>query len=121
SSGIQEATRTGSTSKILHGGWGAHAGLLALDLAEAGITGPQSVFEGKFGFFQTHLTPVEGRLDFEAGSRGLGSVWHLPDTAFKPYPCCQLLHAFIVVAQKILTAFDEDGVSLEQITSIAAK
>jgi 2-methylcitrate dehydratase PrpD len=63
-SGIQEATRTGSTSKILHGGWGAHSGIIALDLACAGITGPASVFEGKFGFFQCFLTPITGELDF---------------------------------------------------------
>src|ERR1019366_5537568 len=47
-SGIQESTRTGSTSKILHGGWGAHSGIIAIDLALAGITGPSSVFEGMF-------------------------------------------------------------------------
>ena len=46
---------TGSTSKILHGGWGAHSGIVALDLATAGITGPSTVFEGKFGFFETHV------------------------------------------------------------------
>ncbi|MDV3127249.1 MmgE/PrpD family protein [Mycobacterium sp. 21AC1] len=95
-SGIQEATRTGSTSKVLHGGWGAHSGMLASDLAEAGITGPESVFEGEFGFFLTHLAPIEGELDWATASSGLGDRWHTPDTAIKPYPCCQLLHAFIV-------------------------
>ena len=72
-SGIQESTRTGSTSKILHGGWGAHAGMLAIDLAQAGITGPESVFEGKFGFFETHLTPIKGQLDFVTGGSGFGT------------------------------------------------
>ena len=62
-SGIQEFTRTGSTSKIIHGGWGAHSGIIAVDMAQAGITGPESVFEGRIGFFQTHLMPITGELD----------------------------------------------------------
>lgn len=120
-SGIQESTRTGSTSKILHGGWGAHAGMLAMDFARAGITGPESVFEGKFGFFQTHLTPIEGQLDFETGGSGFSSRWYLPDTAFKPYPCCQLLHAFIEAAKQILKEFEADGVTVDDISAVNCK
>jgi 2-methylcitrate dehydratase PrpD len=120
-SGIQESTRTGSTSKILHGGWGAHAGMLAVDLAEAGITGPESVFEGKFGFFQTHLTPIEGQLDFATGGSAFGTKWYLPDTAFKPYPCCQLLHAFIEAAKTILKELKADGRAVDEITSVNCK
>ena len=120
-SGIQESTRTGSTSKILHGGWGAHAGMLAIDLAEAGISGPDSVFEGEFGFFKTHLTPITGELDFATGGAGFGDRWYLPETAFKPYPCCQLLHAFIEAAKQILEEFRSDGVSLTDITRISCQ
>lgn len=120
-SGIQESTRTGSTAKILHGGWGAHAGMLAIDLAMAGISGPDSVFEGKFGFFQTHLTPVTGDLDFAKAGEGLGTRWYLPETAYKPYPCCQLLHAFIEAAKQILADFARDGVTVDEITGIACQ
>lgn len=117
-SGIQEATRTGSTSKILHGGWGAHAGMLAADLARSGITGPASVFEGKFGFFETHLTPISGTLHFERGSSGFGEHWYLPETAFKPYPCCQLLHAFIEAAIDVRGQMQQDGIEAASITRI---
>jgi len=117
-SGIQESTRTGSTSKILHGGWGAHAGMLATDLAQAGITGPSSVFEGQFGFFETHLTPITGALDFAGPATGLGERWYLPETAYKPYPCCQLLHAFIEAAKQVLVQFKADGVTLDEISAI---
>ncbi len=47
--------------------------MLAMDLAQAGITGPESVFEGKFGFFETHLTPITGQLDFATGGAGFGA------------------------------------------------
>lgn len=120
-SGIQESTRTGSTSKILHGGWGAHAGIISLQLAASGISGPASVFEGKFGFFETHLTPITGSLDFEAAGAGLGSRWFLPETAFKPYPCCQLLHAFIEAGKRMLVDFARDGVRLSDIERISCK
>lgn len=111
-SGIQESTRTGSTSKILHGGWGAHAGIIAADLAAGGITGPESVFEGDFGFFRTHLSPVTGDLDFASAADGIGHRWFLPDTAIKPYPCCQLLHAFIEAAKQLLAELASEGRTL---------
>ena len=120
-SGIQESTRTGSTSKIIHGGWGAHSGIVAIDMAMAGITGPESVFEGKMGFFQTHLTPITGALDWDRPSSGLGSHWYLPETAFKPYPCCQLLHAFIEAAKQTLARMAADGVKVDAITAIRCK
>jgi 2-methylcitrate dehydratase PrpD len=119
--GIQEATRTGSTSKILHGGWGAHSGVVALDLATAGITGPSSVFEGKFGFFNCFLTPITGELDFAKAAEGLGTRWYLPETAYKPYPCCQLLHAFIEGAKQIREELKATGKPLETITSISCQ
>jgi 2-methylcitrate dehydratase PrpD len=120
-SGIQESTRTGSTSKILHGGWGAHGGIIAVDLAMAGITGPESVFEGVMGFFRTHLTPIEGELDWQRPAEGLGSRWYLPETAFKPYPCCQLLHAFIEAGKQILVEMARDGADIADITAIRCK
>jgi 2-methylcitrate dehydratase PrpD len=119
--GIQEATRTGSTSKILHGGWGAHSGILAVDFARAGITGPDSVFEGKFGFFNCFLRPISGALDFAAAADGIGRRWYLPETAFKPYPCCQLLHAFIEACKTIRIELHADGIPLSAIESIACR
>lgn len=117
-SGIQESTRTGSTSKILHGGWGAHSGIAAVDLAAGGITGPNSVFEGAFGFFRTHLEPIEGELDFARAADGIGQIWHLPDTAVKPYPCCQLLHAFIEAAKQLLADLASQGRSITGIERV---
>jgi len=120
-SGIQESTRTGSTSKILHGGWGAHSGIIAVDLASSGITGPDSVFEGEFGFFQTHLTPITGELDWASAVDGLGSHWHLPDTAIKPYPCCQLLHSFIAGIKELFPELASAGVAVDDIETITCR
>jgi 2-methylcitrate dehydratase PrpD len=120
-SGIQESTRTGSTSKVLHGGWDAHSGIIAVDLATSGITGPNSVFEGEFGFFTTHLTPIEGALDWSTPAAGLGSHWYLPETAVKPFPCCQLLHAFIVGIKDLRIDLDAAGVTVAEVDAITCR
>jgi 2-methylcitrate dehydratase PrpD len=118
--GIQEATRTGSTSKILHGGWGAHCGIIAVDLASAGITGPTSVFEGDYGFFAAHLAPLDGALDWGRATADLGTEWYLPATAYKPYPCCQLLHSFIEAAKVVRAELAVEGVDLASVERIRA-
>lgn len=120
-SGIQEATRTGATSKILHGGWAAHVGLLATDLAMGGITGPATVFEGPYGFFLTHLAPVSGELDWRTPVESLGAKWHVPETAFKRYPCCQVLHAFVEAAKQLLAQVARAGHRPAEITRIACR
>jgi 2-methylcitrate dehydratase PrpD len=119
--GIQESTRTGSTSKILHGGWGAHSGVLAVDLAAGGITGPDSVFEGQYGFFRSHLTPLEEELNWDIAVRSLGNRWYLPETAFKPYPCCQLLHAFIEAGTQLRARLTSEGVPVSEIDELSCR
>ena len=120
-SGIQEATRVGATSKILHGGWGAHVGIVATDLAICGITGPATVFEGHYGFFRTHLMPVKGELEWRRAEEALGTRWYLQETAFKPYPCCQLLHAFIEAAKQLSAEMRREGKDLKDITRISCR
>ena len=56
--GIIEANRTGGTVKRVHCGWAAHAGISAAQLAAAGLTGPPTVFEGRFGFLQAYLGEI---------------------------------------------------------------
>jgi 2-methylcitrate dehydratase PrpD len=45
----------------------------------------------------------------------LGSVWHVRDLAFKPYPCCHLMHAFVDAA---LYLRDQVGPALHEIERI---
>ncbi|MFZ1060989.1 MAG: MmgE/PrpD family protein [Candidatus Rokuibacteriota bacterium] len=120
-SGIQEATRTGSTSKILHGGWAAHVGIVATDLAMCGITGPATIFEGHYGFFLTHLSSVADDLDWRAPVDSLGVTWHLQETAFKPYPCCQILHAFVEAAKQLSAQMARAGCHPKEITRICCR
>lgn len=93
--GLLEANRTGGTVKRLHCGWAAHAGLAAAALAAAGITGPPTVLEGRFGFF---AALCDGRADLEVVTDGLGTRWETPAIHFKPYPANHFTHAGIDAA-----------------------
>ena len=90
--GLFEFIAEGSNVKLMHTGWGAQSGIQAARLAQAGMTGPASVFEGRYGLFRAHL---DGGFDAEVISADLGTRWHQLDTSFKPYPCCHFLHAVI--------------------------
>ena len=109
--GIVEANRTGGTVKRVHCGWAAHAGITAAELAARGLTGPPTVFEGRFGFLQAYL---DDRADAEALTRGLGKDWELTRIFFKPYPANHFTHADIDAAIKLR----EEGLEIEEIEDI---
>ncbi|MFE0424798.1 MmgE/PrpD family protein [Streptomyces sp. NPDC058953] len=91
-SGILEANRTGGTVKRIHCGWAAHSGVMAAALARAGVTGPPTVLEGRFGFFQAWL---DGTWDAGALLGGLGERWETLRTVYKPYPTNHFTHPAI--------------------------
>jgi 2-methylcitrate dehydratase PrpD len=97
-SGLIEANRAGGSVKRLHCGWAAHAGLVAAQLARAGLTGPRSVFEGRFGFYQAFCG---GTFHEDEITRGLGEQWSVPDIFYKPYPANHFTHAGIDAALRV--------------------
>lgn len=90
--GIIEANRTGGTVKRLHCGWAAHSAVTAAQLAARGFTGPPTVLEGRFGFFEAFL---RSEVDLTQVTAGLGERWSVPDIFFKPYPANHFTHAAI--------------------------
>lgn len=97
-SGIIEANRTGGTVKRMHCGWAAHAALSACQLVKQGFSGPPTVFEGRFGFFQAWL---HGNFDASAITEGLGTHWEVPGIFFKPYPANHFTHTAIDAAREL--------------------
>jgi 2-methylcitrate dehydratase PrpD len=110
-SGIIEANRTGGTVKRIHCGWAAHAAVTAVSLARAGLTGPPTVLEGRFGFFQAFLS---GDFNREALVAGLGEQWSVPGIFFKPYPANHFTHAGIDAA----IALRRRGLSPEEVREL---
>lgn len=112
-SGIIESNRTGGTVKRMHCGWAAHSGVTAAQLVAHGITGPPTVLEGRFGFFQAWL---RGTFNAEEITLGLGTKWSVPGIFFKPYPANHFTHATIDAALHLraegLTPNDVDSIEV---------
>ncbi|MEV0415208.1 MmgE/PrpD family protein [Streptomyces sp. NPDC050448] len=96
--GLLEANRTGGTVKRMHCGWAAHAGVAAAQLAQAGITGPPTVLEGRFGFFQAWCGD---RARPETVLDDLGERWETSEIIVKPYPCNHFTHPGIDAALRL--------------------
>jgi 2-methylcitrate dehydratase PrpD len=90
-SGLLEFLADGSSTKRLHPGWAAHAGIIASRLAAHGATGPSSVIEGRFGLYRAFVQRDD--VDVAAMLDDLGQRWETPRIAFKPYPACHYIHA----------------------------
>jgi 2-methylcitrate dehydratase PrpD len=90
-SGSLEYLSDGSWTKRLNAGWAAHAGIVAAGLAQAGFTGPESVFDGPLGLLQGYTDiPSSHRLQ-----EGLGQSFQIMTVAIKPYGCCRYNHGLI--------------------------
>lgn len=69
--------------------------LIGAALAEAGIGGPENVFEGRAGFFALYQDNV---FDREILLAGMQTASLVDDLSLKPYPACRFTHAGIDVA-----------------------
>lgn len=101
--GLIEANRAGGSVKRIHCGWAAHSGIAAAQLARAGISGPPTVFEGRFGFYQAFCG---GTLREAAITDGLGTDWCIPGIFYKPYPANHFTHAGIDAAMRLRARLD---------------
>ncbi|MCM0018681.1 MAG: MmgE/PrpD family protein [Tagaea sp.] len=113
-SGVLEAYADGTWSKTLHPGWAAHAGIVAARLAQAGFTGPETAFDGRYGLFRA-LLPAGTEPDFAAASDGLGRNWIAPETSYKLYACAHSIHAFVEAAAGLRAAH---GLTPDRIASV---
>lgn len=79
-SGLSESLTDGSDVWRAHAGIAAHNGLLAARLAEAGLTAPRAVLDGRKGFCTAF---TDGSYDAGALVDGLGERYLVEDAAFK--------------------------------------
>lgn len=107
SSGIIEGNRAGGSVKRIHCGWAAHGGIIAAQCARAGITGPLSAFEGRFGFYQAFCG---GTFHESELIDHLGETWCVPGIFYKPYPANHFTHAGIDAAFKLRPKLEVDRI-----------
>ena len=99
----------GATGRHLAFGHAAQNGVLALLAAERGFTGPKRAFEDPRGFCLTLCN--EPRWEFLQDFK----QFHLPEVAFKPYPCARQLHAGV---EALLALMRQHSISSEAIEGI---
>jgi 2-methylcitrate dehydratase PrpD len=83
-SGLQQAFRSQSMTKPLHGGHAADAGAMAAMAAAKGVTGALDIIEGEVGFGAA----MSVNPDWTKATRGLGSDYHIVHVTFKNHGCC---------------------------------
>jgi 2-methylcitrate dehydratase PrpD len=93
--GLLECWVDGTQTKFLHSGFAAQSGLTAALLADAGVSGPPKVFEGRFGLFASHLQDASVARNFGRIADGLGSHWESRNSSFKPFPTAHVLHPYV--------------------------
>lgn len=83
--GSMEFLAGGAQTKRLHPGWAAHNGIVAALLARAGLTGPATIVEGRFGFLRAYSDSP----DLSQFLAGLGESFEVMRISLKPYACCR--------------------------------
>lgn len=86
-----ESYSKGAPIKEIIMGWSAITGMHAADLASSGFGGPDSAFEGDFGFFKT----VSNKYDQSRATDHIGEEFEILKTGIKPYACCRQHHSAI--------------------------
>jgi len=114
--GLLAYLQNGSEAKRFNAGWAAHGGVIAAQLAAAGVTGPDEIFAGLHGV----LAALSDEPGPERVTEGLGSRWEIRDVATKPYASCRHNHAAIDAVlglRRELDAGDVEEVLVELPTS----
>ncbi len=112
--GAHQATRDAALTKRIQPSFGARAAVLAVLLAERGVTGSHETFEGIDGYFRVYQ---RDRYRREEILNDLGTRFEVANLSYKPYPCCRYLHAPIDAA----LALRERGVQPWDVKRIRAR
>jgi 2-methylcitrate dehydratase PrpD len=88
--GLYEFRHEGSMLMAFHGGWPAHNGVVAVELARRGFTGPTTVLEGPEGFFRAFADDIHPELlAVDPAHPGILEV------GLRPYNACRYGHSGI--------------------------
>ena len=109
SGGMITGGNEGATARHLVFGHAARNGVLALLAAEQGFTGPKRALEDPRGFCLTLCSAPDWDYLQSFDS------FHLPEVAFKPYPCARQLHAGVEALLKILRRTSLTPSAIEEI------
>lgn len=100
-SGVWQCRLEPGFSKQLATGRSAQSGVLAADLAAAGLAGPRYVLEGAHGWLAaTHSLPDAAHARAVLAPAP-GTPWLMHEVSFKPWPACRHVHPAIACAVRL--------------------
>ncbi len=91
--GTNEFLANSSSSKCFHAGLAGFSAILNTNLAQMGMTGPDTIFEGKNSIFNTH--GIKEKTNPALVIDQLNKIWQTECVSIKPYPCCHFTHGFV--------------------------
>jgi 2-methylcitrate dehydratase PrpD len=109
--GLMEATQSGQMSKCIQVGNAAYNGISAAYMAQSGMEGTITVFEGDTGFFNAQSENV----DVEGVCRDLGKLFTIGDTYSKLYPTCRHSQPAI---EAVLDTVAKEGFSCDDVDRV---
>jgi 2-methylcitrate dehydratase PrpD len=112
--GLMEVFHDGAMAKPFQTARASSAGLLAVELAARGASGPSSILEGEQGFIAA-LCGGEARL--ERLTDGLGQDWRILGAYFKEHAACRHSHAAIDGSARLRA----DGLRPEDVESVLVR
>jgi 2-methylcitrate dehydratase PrpD len=108
--GVMQAHVEGKPTLPIQIAGAARAAIVACDLAERGLAGPDSSLEGSYGYFAM----FEDESDAEQAAKNLGSVHRISEVSWKPFPTGRAAQGGIVLIQKLL----EKGATFDSVKSL---
>ncbi|MFN0304658.1 MAG: MmgE/PrpD family protein [Burkholderiales bacterium] len=114
SGGLMAFIVDGGWSKWLHGGWAAHGGIVAADLAARGFVGPAHSLDGGHDLYTALLR--DEPIDRAPITEALGVDWRGAAAEFKYYPCAHVIQPYIDAVLSIVIEHDlrpDDVASVE--------
>jgi 2-methylcitrate dehydratase PrpD len=118
--GVAYASCGGNVQPTVEGAWSlwtpagtaAMSGMLALDMAREGFSGPHHPLLGEFGLYRLYF-----RGDYDEGALlgELGERNEITNVSLKPYPTCKYTHHAIATALRLVEAH---GVTAERVKRV---
>ena len=117
-SGTRQCILDGALTKRLQAGFAASNAVTSAIYAEAGLTGAQDPFWGKYGFFEMYQG---GKYDRSKDLSRLGEKFLITELSFKPYPCGRPTHKFVLAAIRAYEEMVFRKLALAQISKISVQ
>lgn len=102
----------GSSVRSIRDGLAYRNGVLAVELAMAGIRGDREVFDGPYGFYQAFF---HGDYERSELVEGLGQRYEAERISLKPWPCIRHLHTAMTAVIGLVT---EHELEFDQIAEV---